>query len=303
MGLRVLLADESSTIKRVIQLALQDFAVEVKSVPVGLDVVAVAKTFNPDIIFADVLLAKRSGYEVASDIKNESDLKKIPVVLMWSGFMELDESKVLASRVDGRLEKPFDPEQLRTLCKDLVPSLKANVISEYLTFPERPDFVEPEKPATEEVETEEFRHVPLPKNSREIHARDQEDWAQTDLQKFRVNTEATGQALEEISLSEVSPDVDDSVFSYTTDEEPAEEVTSTKRTGITKAAEDVASSTLVGDDRIPALDFERAEQILRQQAREVLEAIAWKILPDIAERVVREELHKLLKDSERLDQV
>jgi len=50
MALRVLLADESSTIKKVMQLALSDFAVEVRSVPVGFDVLPVAQNFKPDIV-------------------------------------------------------------------------------------------------------------------------------------------------------------------------------------------------------------------------------------------------------------
>jgi cell pole-organizing protein PopZ len=48
------------------------------------------------------------------------------------------------------------------------------------------------------------------------------------------------------------------------------------------------------------LDPVRAEEVLREQVREVLEAIAWKIIPDIAERVVREEIQRILKEAERL---
>src|SRR6185312_2698865 len=98
----------------VMQLALSDFAVEVKSVPVGLDVLAVTKTFNPDIVFADVLLTKRSGYEVCMDLKSDPATTHIPVVLMWSGFMEIDEEKATSCRADRRLEKPFDADHLRS---------------------------------------------------------------------------------------------------------------------------------------------------------------------------------------------
>jgi two-component system cell cycle response regulator len=50
MALRVLLADESSTIKKAIQMALSDLGVDVKSVPSGLDVLTVSRTFQPDIV-------------------------------------------------------------------------------------------------------------------------------------------------------------------------------------------------------------------------------------------------------------
>jgi CheY-like chemotaxis protein len=142
MALRVLLADESSTIKKVMQLALSDFGVEVKSVPVGLDVLQVAKTFQPDIVFADVLLSKRSGYDVSADLKRDPETTKIPVVLMWSGFMEIDEVKARESRADRRLEKPFDADHLRGLVTDLVPKTTANPISKFVSFPEMPEFEE-----------------------------------------------------------------------------------------------------------------------------------------------------------------
>ncbi len=315
MALRVLLADESSTIKRVIQLALQDFGVEVKSVPVGLDVLPVARAFKPDIIFADVLLAKRSGYEVSGDIKNDRELKGTPVVLMWSGFMELDEAKTVASKVDRRLEKPFDPEQLRNMVKDLVPSLKTNVISDYLNFPARPEFVEQEVEGSTQVgrssegsdnEHEDFRHVPLPKPGREIpNSQDKEDWSQADLNKFRVsNVEAASPF--EVEVPETSEEVDERSFTWTNSEELEHtDFTSTTRNPPKSAPKTPPPPPNPEDsyNSLPSLDFERAEQIIRQQAHEVLEAIAWKILPDITERIVREELQKLLKDSERLDQV
>jgi CheY-like chemotaxis protein len=142
MALRVLLADESSTIKKVMQLALQDFSVEVKLVPIGLDVMQVARSFNPDIIFADVLLAKKNGYEVTTELKSDPTLKKIPVVLMWSGFMEIDEPKARNCRAERRLEKPFDADTLRQLVKDLVPATGNNIISDFLSFPEMPDMVD-----------------------------------------------------------------------------------------------------------------------------------------------------------------
>ncbi len=146
MALRVLLADESSTIKKVFQLALQDYAVEVKSVNVGVDVVPVAQKYQPDILFADVLLQKQSGYDVCSEIKRDPQLKNIPVVLMWSGFMELDHDKFEASSADGRLEKPFDVKSLRQLVQNLVPKTQSQDLSQFLQFPKLPEFTDAPAP-------------------------------------------------------------------------------------------------------------------------------------------------------------
>jgi len=141
MALRVLLADESTTIKKVMQLALQDFSVDVKSVHSGVDVVDVAKTFKPDVIFIDILLPKRSGYKVAADLKADPNLRSIPVVLMWSSFMELDLKNFESSRANQKLEKPFEVETLRSLILELVPKTQGQRLAHFLKFPQ--SFVDP----------------------------------------------------------------------------------------------------------------------------------------------------------------
>lgn len=217
MALRVLLADESSTIKKVMQLALSDFAVEVKAVPVGLDVLSVTKSFKPDIIFADVLLTKRSGYEVSQDLKNDPETSHIPVVLMWSSFMEVDESKIAASLADGRLEKPFDSENLRSLVNTLVKKTEKNPVSNFLSFPDMPQFEETpgQAPARSQKESalageisnvfhipdeeedghtviqpfhsdEEFAAVPLTGTPKSPDEADEGGWAHQDLTKFKI---------------------------------------------------------------------------------------------------------------------
>lgn len=135
MSLRVLLADESDTIKKVFQLALQDLNAEIKSVHSGLDVIDVAKTFKPDIVFADVLLQKKNGYDTCLEIKQNAALSTVPVVLMWSSFMELDQEQFKKSKADDQLEKPFDADFLRDLIKKNVPEAGANPMAQFLSFP------------------------------------------------------------------------------------------------------------------------------------------------------------------------
>ncbi len=191
---------KSSTIKKVMHLALSDFGVEVKAVPVGLDVLSVAKSYKPDIVFADVLLTKRNGYEVCSDLKNDPETTHIPVVLMWSGFMEIDETKAVECRANRRLEKPFDADHLRSLVNDLVPKTKSNPVSNYLAFPEMPQFEETpgaadekiyaipeidESEASLEMPDEEFSSVPLT-TPKMVDEHDEGGWAHQDLTKFKI---------------------------------------------------------------------------------------------------------------------
>lgn len=160
MSLRVLLADESSSIKKVFQLGLQDYGAEVKSVHSGLDVIEVALAFRPDIIFADILLQKVNGYEVAKNCKSDKRLNHLPVILMWSSFMELDGGKFKDCGARGEIEKPFDVENMRELIRDWVPRLKEQNMASFLKFPPSitHDFVDEEKAKG----SEETATVPTP---------------------------------------------------------------------------------------------------------------------------------------------
>jgi CheY-like chemotaxis protein len=120
MSLRILLADESSTIKKAFEIGLNSFGAEIKNVQHGIDVLEIAESFKPDIIFADVLISKMNGYEVCAQIKQNKSLNTIPVVLMWSGFMDIDEDKYFTCQADGKIEKPFSADQVLSLIQDLV---------------------------------------------------------------------------------------------------------------------------------------------------------------------------------------
>jgi len=136
MSLRVLLADESSSIKKAFELALQDYQVKVQSVHQGVDVKEIYQSFQPDICFMDIMLPKLNGYDACKDLKEDSET---PVVLMWSGFMELDSEKFKASGAEESIEKPFETKTLRSLVQKLVPSLNQNEISNHLIFDEDED--------------------------------------------------------------------------------------------------------------------------------------------------------------------
>ncbi|MGH1468418.1 MAG: response regulator [Bdellovibrionales bacterium] len=132
MSLRVLLADESPSIKKAFSLALQDYGVKIQTVHHGVDVNEIAQTFKPDICFMDILLPKLNGYEACLQLKLEDDSKEIPVVLMWSGFMELDTEKFNSCKADASIEKPFETDTLRSTVKKLVARLKQNELSDHL---------------------------------------------------------------------------------------------------------------------------------------------------------------------------
>ena len=284
MALRVLLADESSTIKKVMLLALQDYGVDVKSVPVGLDVLAVAKTYKPDIVFADVLLSKRSGYDVGRDLKTDPETQRIPVILMWSGFMELDEVRARSSQADDRLEKPFDADILRGLVRKYVPRTQTNNISSYLTFPPMPQFEDSQNLSkTDDVE-EEFSQVPLYAHQEESSL-NEENWTQQSLQNIKSPT--PGKTVPPDFNQFMIPENDIGEANIQSSGE-FEEVTFSKKNAFTEAPKAISATETV-----------LLERVAREEARAIIESICWKLMPEIAERVVREEISKILKQAEK----
>ncbi len=287
MALRVLLADESSTIKKVFQLALQDFAVEVRSVNLGPDVLNIAHTFKPDIMFADVLLQKRNGYEVCMEMKNDPTLKAIPVVLMWSGFMELDEDKVQAAQANGRLEKPFDVEALRKIVQDLVPKTRSQRLSSYLQFPKLPDFQDPRQQQEEAMDDEDTAVMDLPADA----AVEEDDFKPLTLKdQFRVN------------VDELSSQADIPVDYQVPDQEPppppaAPQQTQSKAIPMPPVPQK-ANQEEINLNLSAQLTEDQLEKIIRSQAKEMIEAVIWKVVPDLASQMIEKELKRLLSQEE-----
>lgn len=309
MALRVLLADESSTIKKVLQLALSDYGIEVKSVPSGIDVISVALDFRPELIFADILLTKRNGYEVCGDIKAHPQLKNIPVVLMWSSFMEFDEKLAQKAGANGRLEKPFDTEGLRDVVNRLVKKTETHPLKGLLDFPTLPDFEESETMVRHRLQNqaendslvidddlEDFqpldlkpvaaKHKPAPTKTHKpaVHTITEEYDPSNDIQ---IETENFGE-FEEVVL--VKGDKEDEL------EKTIQGQLKSYLESSPVALNKIQNSNDGGKGK-PLTRFD--EQLVREEVRSMAEKICWQIIPEITEKIVREELKKLLTDIEK----
>jgi CheY-like chemotaxis protein len=117
---KLLLADDSVTIQRVIELTFADEDITVIAVGDGRQAIDRARTERPDIVLADVGMPERDGYEVASFIKSTPELAHIPVLLLTGAFEPIDEARAKAARCDGVLIKPFEPQMVINRVKDLI---------------------------------------------------------------------------------------------------------------------------------------------------------------------------------------
>jgi CheY-like chemotaxis protein len=117
---KLLLADDSVTIQRVIELTFADEDVQVLAVGDGQQAIDRVRTDRPDIVLADVGMPERDGYEVAAFIKGDPELAHIPVLLLTGAFEPVDEARARAVGCDGVLVKPFEPQMVISRVRDLL---------------------------------------------------------------------------------------------------------------------------------------------------------------------------------------
>src|SRR5687768_299881 len=120
MAHKLLLADDSVTIQRVIELTFADEDVEVTTVGDGQMAIDRLDADPPDIILADVDMPKRDGYEVAAYVKSRPTLAHIPVVLLTGAFEPIDQARAAAAGSSDVLAKPFEPQMVINRVKELL---------------------------------------------------------------------------------------------------------------------------------------------------------------------------------------
>ena len=117
---KLLLADDSVTIQRVIELTFAEENVEVVAVGDGKEAIDRVQADPPDIVLADIGMPERDGYEVAEFIKRDPRLAHIPVLLLTGAFEPVDDARARAIGCDGVLVKPFEPQMVISRVRELL---------------------------------------------------------------------------------------------------------------------------------------------------------------------------------------
>jgi CheY-like chemotaxis protein len=146
-GRKLLLADDSATIQKVIDLTFADEGVRVVTVGNGREAIDKLLEVEPDIVLADVFMPSPNGYEVCEYVKTNEKLKHIPVVLLVGSFEPFDEAEARRVGADDILTKPFQS------IRRLIDRVGALVSSPPAVEKERPTA---ELPKIEEPKEEEF---------------------------------------------------------------------------------------------------------------------------------------------------
>jgi len=112
MSKKLLLADDSITIQKVVELILADEGFEIKSVGDGEHAWDIIKEFMPDIVLADIEMPKMNGYQLCEKIKKDEGTGEIPVILLAGAFEPIDEDLLKEVEADDYIVKPFESQEL-----------------------------------------------------------------------------------------------------------------------------------------------------------------------------------------------
>jgi DNA-binding response OmpR family regulator len=120
MGIKILLADDSITIQKVVGIIFggEDYSLIV--VDNGKAAVEKARELNPDVLLIDALMPGMSGYEVCEAVRATASISTKPILLLTGSFEPFDETKAKSCGADDFLSKPFESQQIVSKVKALI---------------------------------------------------------------------------------------------------------------------------------------------------------------------------------------
>ncbi|MBY6034532.1 Hpt domain-containing protein [Marinobacter daepoensis] len=115
----VMVVDDSVTVRKVTSRLLERNGMEVVTAKDGLDAVAQLQDHRPDIILLDIEMPRMDGFEVASFVRHDDNLKETPICMITSRTGEKHRERALAIGVNEYLGKPFQETELLDTIKRL----------------------------------------------------------------------------------------------------------------------------------------------------------------------------------------
>jgi CheY-like chemotaxis protein len=125
MAKRILLADDSITIQKVVELTFSDGDYEVTAVNNGTKAVQKLSEMRPDIILSDIIMPEKNGYEVCEYVKSHPEYRSIPVILLTGTFEPFDPDRADKAGCDAVVTKPFESQSLIHKVEELIDAAKS----------------------------------------------------------------------------------------------------------------------------------------------------------------------------------
>jgi twitching motility two-component system response regulator PilG len=112
MSIKVMVIDDSNTIRKTTEALLTKEGYEVLTAADGFEAMSLITDHQPDIIFVDIMMPRLDGYQTCTLIKNNRHFKETPVVMLSSKDGLFDRARGRIAGSDQHINKPFTREEL-----------------------------------------------------------------------------------------------------------------------------------------------------------------------------------------------
>jgi DNA-binding response OmpR family regulator len=120
MAKRVLIADDEPNIVTSLVFLMTKGGYEVEVARNGDEALALLETFRPDLVLLDVMMPRRSGYEICQKMRSRPDWAHVKVVMLSAKGREAEVSKGMSLGADAYVTKPFSNRELVAQVADLL---------------------------------------------------------------------------------------------------------------------------------------------------------------------------------------
>lgn len=111
-GLKVMVIDDSNTIRRTAETLLKKAGCDVLTADNGFEALPIISANHPDILFIDIMMPRLDGYQTCALVKNNPKFKNIPVIMLSSKDGLFDRAKGRVVGAEQYLTKPFTKDDL-----------------------------------------------------------------------------------------------------------------------------------------------------------------------------------------------
>ncbi len=108
----VLVVDDSVTVRKVTTRLLERHGMEVRTAKDGVDAMEILQEYRPDVMLLDIEMPRMDGFEVATQMRHDSKLKDVPIIMITSRTGDKHKERAMAIGVTDYMGKPFQEEKL-----------------------------------------------------------------------------------------------------------------------------------------------------------------------------------------------
>ena len=124
MSDKILIIDDEIHIRTLLKQTLEDleetYGIEILTAANGVDGLAMIRNELPALVFLDIMLPQKNGYEVCKTVTEDPRFKDIKIILLTAKGQEIDRIRGMEAGALKYITKPFDPDEIVALTKNLL---------------------------------------------------------------------------------------------------------------------------------------------------------------------------------------